>query len=119
MRLANPEKINSARCLTGEYASAPLDGFNGAFKFKINGLTVCVMASDGEGWEHVSVSIVGSRLPPSWSVMCQVKEYFWGRDVWVMQFHPPEAAYVNEHPGCLHLWRPVNQTMPVPPVEMV
>lgn len=114
--------INAARHTTGFMKSTPSDGFNGAFSFLLNGLPVNVIASDGSDplgpaipWEHVSVTIHGSKLPPSWSVMCQIKEIFWGGDECVMQLHPPKASYVNNHPGCLHLWRPKHVPIPMPP----
>jgi len=51
--------------------------------------------------------------------MCWVKSLFWGPDEWVVQFHPAEADYVNRHPNCLHLFRPVGVSFPVPPKECV
>jgi hypothetical protein len=71
-----------------------------------------VIASDGEGWEHVSVSL--PTRCPTWGEMCDVKDLFWDRDDCVVQYHPPESAYVNNHPFCLHLWRPTDQVIPVP-----
>lgn len=35
------------------------------------------------------------------------------------QYHPPKSAYVNNHPNCLHLWRPIGIEMPRPPSIMV
>lgn len=111
--------VNKYRVREGMFASQDSDGFNGAFCLVINGLPVKCIVSNGLGWEHVSVSIHGSNLPPSWSIMCQVKELFWGNDVWVVEFHPTADAYVNNHPGCLHLWRPLNEKLPMPPSETV
>jgi hypothetical protein len=51
------------------------------------------MASDQEGWEHVSVSFQSKT--PSWDVMCTIKDLFWGPTDWVVQYHPPEREYVN------------------------
>lgn len=109
------------------FASNNSDGFNGHFLFRINGLPVNVIASDGSGsddpafaWQHVSVSIAtGNQNPPSWSVMCQIKDLFWGDDEWVIQFHPPASEYINNHPGVLHLWRPLKASIPTPPPETV
>lgn len=112
----NWDKINAHR--DPQY-SDPSYGFNGFFCFVINGLPIKVIASDGEGWRHVSVSIHKSSLPPSWSVMCQVKDIFFGKDEWVVQFHPSETEYVNNHPGCLHLWQPTSQPFPTPPAILV
>lgn len=113
------EKVNAARVRSGEYATADLDGFNGKFLFRLNGLPLEVIASDGLGWDHVSVTLLNSNLPPSWSVMCQIKRLFWGDDEWVVQFHPPKDQYVDNHPGCLHLWRCTSASQPTPRKEMV
>ena len=61
------------------------------------------VASDGEGWEHVSVS--AKDRCPVWSEMCFIKELFWDEDDFVVQLHVPKADWVNCHPYCLHLWR--------------
>lgn len=107
--------LNAHRVRSGSFASGNKDGFNGLFNLHINGLPVRVIASDGLGWEHVSVSIIGTVNTPSWSVMCQVKDLFWDDDTWVVQFHPPKSEYVNNHSGCLHLWRCTTDTQPTPP----
>lgn len=96
------------------WGSTPADGFNGAFFFRVNNCPIRVIASDGLGWQHVSVSIVDSDKPPAWSVMCQVKDLFWEPEDTVMQLHPPQSLYVNFHPGCLHLWRPTMEGVTIP-----
>jgi len=68
---------------------------------------------EGIEWEHVSVST--EKRCPNWPEMCFVKDLFWAEDETVMQLHPPKNAYVNNHEYCLHLWRPLNQTIPLPP----
>ena len=80
-------------------------GNNGQFLIKTMKFkrALKVQASDGFGWEHVSVSLVDRC--PTWQEMCFVKSLFWGDDDLVVQFHPPESEYVNSHPFCLHLWR--------------
>lgn len=111
--------LNRARVKVGPFGSVPEQGFNGFFEFMINGLPIFCIASDGHGWQHVSVSIPGSTFPPSWYQMCRVKELFWGPDEWVMQLHPPKAENINNYPGCLHLWRPTAGAIPVPSPELV
>jgi hypothetical protein len=76
-----------------------------------------IVFSDGEGWEHVSVSTPG-RVP-NWDEMTFVKHLFWSPEDCVIQFHPPASRYVNVHPHCLHLWRPQGQVLPMPPTWMV
>ena len=101
------------------YWSTDEMGFNGMFEFTADNYPVRVLASDGRGWQHVSVSIRNSKKCPPWGVMCAVKELFWEPEDWVIQFHPAQSCYVNFHPGCLHLWKPVGQSFPVPDAIMV
>lgn len=56
---------------------------------------------------------------PTWSEMCRVKAAFWDDDDVVVQYHPARSDYVNVHPYCLHLWRPVGIQMPQPDSLMV
>ena len=90
---------------------------NGAFKFRIKGNDYLVIASNGGGWEHVSVSCI-SRVP-SWEIMCEIKDMFFNEDEVVMQLHPAKIDYINNHPNCLHLWKPLNEKIPTPPSIMV
>ena len=104
------------------YRSIPLygslgDEYNGAFVLKIQGLKVFVIASKGGGWEHVSVSI--KDIIPSWEIMCEVKDIFFEYNETVMQLHPAKEDYVNVMSYCLHLWRPINKEIPMPPKFMV
>jgi len=110
---------NQHRVKSGPFSSDDSYGNNGAFTFTHAGYTVLCIASDGEGWEHVSVSINRQRCP-SWETMCVIKNMFWDspHDC-VFQFHPPESEYVNMHPYCLHLWRPENINIPTPPSWMI
>lgn len=82
-----------------------------------------VIASDGMGWEHISVHIedkkTGKLYTPLWDEMCQIKDMFWDGDDIVMQLHPRASEYVNNHPNVLHLWRPTNQMIPTPPSILV
>lgn len=113
----NWELINASRIRRGPFASTDENGFNGAFGFRIAGEArlVCVIASDGLGWRHVSVSFgQASKKTPSWEIMAKIKEIFWGDDEWVIEFHPPQSEYVNNHEGCLHLWQPTDCELPKP-----
>ena len=102
------------------YESDSTYGFNGMFRFYLEGSPIRVIASDGEGWQHVSVTIEGGgSKPPPWWVMCRVKDLFWEDEDWVCQFHPAKSQYVNNHPGCLHLWRPTAEKLPIPKANMV
>lgn len=73
------------------------------------------------GWEHVSVHVLDGRRThtPTWSEMCYIKEIFWDPEDVVLQYHPRESQYVNNHPHVLHLWRPTVQAVPEPPRILV
>ncbi len=110
-----PEKC---RVRNGSWGTYSGHGNNGAFMCTVkHGQLLRVIASDGMGWEHVSVS--RSDRCPTWEEMCQVKALFWDADDCVVQFHPPESDYVNNHPFCLHLWRQVGVEFPRPDALMV
>lgn len=96
------------------YWSNETYGFNGMFRFWVKQEKVRCIASDGEGWKHVSISIEGDNRPPKWEVTCIVKDLFWNDEDWVCQFHPAKSEYVNQHPGCLHLWQPTQEKLPTP-----
>lgn len=94
------------------------DEHNGIFRVFVNGKSFKVIASNGGGWEHVSVS--RKDRCPTWNEMCAIKDMFFSEDEVVMQLHPAKKDYVNIHSHCLHLWRPINgQIIPIPPVWMV
>lgn len=94
------------------------EGNNGFFQFERNGIVFRVQASDGADWEHVSVSLNKNRCP-TWEEMCMIKNLFWDEEDCVIQFHPPKSEYVNNHPYCLHLWRPINENIKTPPTNLV
>jgi hypothetical protein len=101
---------NKYRITKGVGASDESYGNNGAFIIDRGRTKFIIVASDGEGWEHVSVHCVteGKERTPTWSEMCFIKNMFWDADDCVIQYHPPESNYVNLHKYTLHLWRPVN-----------
>lgn len=76
-----------------------------------------VIASAGDGWDHVSVS--RANRCPNWPEMEFVKRHFFKDDETAMQLHVPPADHINLHPYTLHLWRPVNTEIPRPPGWMV
>lgn len=71
-----------------------------------------VIASDGEGWDHVSVSL--ANRCPNWDEMKLVKELFFRDDEPAFQIFPAKKNYRNCHPFCLHWWRPQREQMPLP-----
>lgn len=124
-----PDKFRVRR---GEWATATGDKF-GAFwvPIKLGAPPMMVLASDGieadyasDGWEHAPTAWehVSVSLPdrcPTWEEMAYVKSLFWDEEDCVVQYHPPRSEYVNQHPYCLHLWRPVGQVIPLPPSILV
>ncbi len=110
---------NQHRIRNGPYGSNESAGLNGAFELTVQCFDLLIIASDGGDWEHVSVSIPGRTKPPPWSVMCTVKDMFWDKNDWVIQYHPAESDYVNCAENCLHLWRPMKAAIPTPPTWMV
>ena len=93
------------------------DGIGGTFYDKKSRTKLHFIMSWGAGWEHCSVSIINRC--PSWEQMCAVKDAFWDKDECCIQYHPAEKDYVNNHPYCLHIWKPINQEIPMPPSIMV
>jgi hypothetical protein len=72
------------------------------------------IATADQGWEHVSVSRPNNRTP-TWAEMDQIKRLFWDDEEPVMQLHPPRSTWVSYHPYCLHLWKPMDAAIPLPP----
>ena len=107
----------------GEWASAPCHGLMGAFHLRgpcsfdlviiSTGPDPIEYENEGKLWEHVSVSL--KHRTPNWTEMCWVKDLFWSEDELVVQFHPPRSDYVDHHPYCLHLWRPLDGHIRTPP----
>jgi hypothetical protein len=122
-------KLNAYRIRTGKFGTNAQDGMNGAFNVPVFGRTAQCIVSDGvhpvhkapEGmakWEHVSLTIkVGKKRTriPNWNEMCFIKNMFWEPHETVVQFHPPESDYVNIHDHVLHLWRPLDYDIKLPP----
>lgn len=109
---------NKYRVRTGALGTDDTIGNNGLFYLKKGGNdTLTVIASDGAGWEHVSVSRI--KRTPTWAEMCYVKDMFWDAEDVVLQYHPAKSQHVDNHPYCLHLWRPIGIVLPVPDPRMV
>jgi hypothetical protein len=112
----------SFRVKNGATASNYTYGNNGAFKVPLsNRTTAIIIASDGEGWEHVSAHIVseGKERTPTWAEMCKIKDMFWDETETVVQFHPKKSDYVNVHKHCLHLWKQKGVEFNLPSIILV
>lgn len=108
---------NAYRVHKGPLASDDSYGCNGMFLVNYRKTRLAVVVSDGGGWDHVSVSC--DHRCPTWNEMCYVKNLFWMPEEAVIQFHPPESDYVNNHPNCLHMWMQQGATIEMPPTIFV
>ena len=121
MKRSLSEKMENGRIRSGRYGSDASYGPAGAFMVVAPTSALLKIVSSGHdteyGWEHVSVSI--EHRTPNWQEMCWIKDQFWNEDECVVQYHPPKRDYINCHPNCLHLFRPINVALPMPPPELV
>lgn len=117
MRVIVHPELSRFRVRAGEYGTDDDMGNNGAFHVPAGGKKlVRVIASEGNDeipWEHVSVSLPDRC--PTWDEMSRVKNLFWSDDECVIQYHPPISEYINNHPYCLHLWKPKLFDLILPP----
>lgn len=117
-----PSTLERYRIRQGDWASGTGDDFGAFVVPGPCGRDLRIIASPGDAdenipWEHVSVSL--PNRCPNWPEMSFVKDLFWDAEQAVMQLHPPRSRYVNQHPFCLHLWRPMNAEIPLPPMIAV
>ena len=124
MRAAPSPQLERWRITDGVMATASDFGMTGAFRVPGPlGMSLLVIASDGkdwaecalegEAWEHVSVSC--QRRTPTWAEMEFVRDLFWEPGETVLQFSVPREQHINQHDHCLHLWRPTQTVIPLPP----
>lgn len=121
MRAEVPEQAERGRIRTGRLATP--SSFVMAGMFLIDGpcgTELRAMVSDGAdwpfelpAWEHVSVST--AHRTPNWREMEFIRDLFWMSHEIVLQFSVPRDQHINEHPYCLHLWKPIGVTIPLPP----
>ena len=36
-----------------------------------------------------------------------------------VEYHPKKSEYVNNHPYCLHIWKPIDVELPTPAIELI
>jgi hypothetical protein len=116
MKTLNPE-IEKHRVRTGPLGSDASFGNNGLFKVEYAGSDLRIIAGDGEGWDHVSVSL--AHRTPTWAEMCYVKNLFFEEEETVLQYHPKKSKYINCHPFVLHLWRKQGEDYELPPRRLI
>ena len=115
-------RVEAWRVQDGPYKSYTGDDY-GAFHIPgPNNRTLRVIASSGLidpdiPCDLVSVSTTGRC--PNWPEMCFIKDLFFDEEETVMQLHPPRSQWINNHEYCLHLWRPLDGSIPLPPAIAV
>lgn len=93
------------------------DDIDGWYLIPFKGLTLRVIASDGMGWDHVSVSL--PNRCPTWEGTEHIRKLFFRDDETVMQLGVPDSDHINFHKFCLHWWRPQQAEIPRPPAILV
>lgn len=109
----DPYRVEIPEVLKKLNPGAVADERNGAFVLKHKDTILRIIASNGGGWDHVSVST--ETRCPTWEEMEFVKRRFFKSSEVAMQLHVPPTDHVNNHPFCLHLWRPHRLNIPMPP----
>jgi len=81
------------------------DAGNGVFRipYRKTSIRLNVIASNGDGWDHVSVSLPDRC--PTWDEMDFIYRAFFRDNETAMQLHVPQQDHISLHPYCLHLWR--------------
>lgn len=116
--MKNLEEIKQNRYI--EIKREGRDGIGGVIYDKNTRVKLNFIMSWGTGWEHCSVSITDRyKRTPSWEQMCFIKNSFWNEDECCVEYHPAKKDYVNNHEYCLHIWKPTEQELPMPPSIMV
>ena len=102
----------------------------GCFAFRTgDGAALSCLVDIRDGWEHVSVtgqkpvkrgsSTRMVEFTPSWEHMDAIKKLFWEPEETVFQFHPAASLSAAAHRNTLHLWKPVDARVPLPPSHLV
>jgi hypothetical protein len=95
------------------------DGTCGAFLIcsPVDGGLLRVIAANDGTWEHVSVS--RRDRCPTWAEMEHIKRRFFHDDETAFELHVPPSEHINMHSHCLHMWRPCDGSIPMPPSILV
>lgn len=101
------DEILKARNLQVKAIDRDMPMIGGSYYDTVSGKWLNFIFSVQMGWEHLSVSMPSKT--PSWDQMCVMKDLFWEDNEECFQYHPKKEDYVNIHPHCLHIWRPIVQ----------
>jgi hypothetical protein len=107
-------RITDAKALT-HVDGWPGDETCGSFviQSRVDGADMVVVASNGSGWDHVSVS--RKNRVPNWAEMSQIHRQFFKDNEVAMQLHLPVDLHIDIHKFVLHLWRSHTQVIELPP----
>jgi hypothetical protein len=108
--LDNP-KINAF------YTAQTEGSIEGSFRIPYGNKKLFVIAGCALDWDHVSVSL--RHRTPTWAEMVWIKNLFFEPEELVIQFHPPQKQYINCAKHVLHIWRPWQQEIKLPPEWML
>lgn len=114
--MKNLTKLN---CYRVQYLGSFGNESNGKFIIPTKGAVYQVIASTGLGWDHVSVSVIrpNNQLRiASFEELEMIRSMFFLKDETVIEFHPRKQDYVNQNEFVLHLWRPNQEILPIPPM---
>jgi hypothetical protein len=95
------------------------DHGNGMFAIRVGPTRLKVIASNGFDWDHVSVSPWFKKRTPTWEEMSKIRELFFRPDEVAMELHVAATEHISFHPYTLHLWRPQQEKIPLPPGWLV
>ena len=112
-----PSNLEKLRIDHPMYGKPEPGSIEGCFGIPYKHYQLFVISGCGEGWDHISVSL--KHRCPTWNEMKFIKNLFFEPDELVIQFHPPEKDYKNIGETVLHLWRPWDQEIKLPPINMV
>lgn len=115
--------VEKGRILGGNQGSKPGDRFGTFYLAGPNNTLLKVVLCCGipeSPWEHAIVSPYLIPRYPKWDEMEFVKGLFFDDKETVIQFHAKKSkeGISFGEPYCLHLWRPINQEMLLPPQLM-
>ena len=142
MKSKIPTFLDEHRITEGEWGSPRGSGMSGAYFVPYSKKTFLqILASDGDPelwkaaelpgdpWEHVSVLVfkpsdgnspyVEAKRTPNWAEMDWVKRLFWEDTETAMQLHVPRSRHVNNNDFVLHIWKPRDKAIPLPPNSTV
>lgn len=108
-------RANRWRIRKGDLATGDEAGWNGHFLVPLDGSIWMVRLNDTQGWRHLAVTNAQKKMATPWHVTSEIKRLFFADDSWVAEFHPPDGSYIADH-WARHLWEPLEEPLPAPPV---